>query len=111
MTQNNEQYGVVLVTAASREEAVAIAQTLVESRLAACVSFFPTHSIYTWKGKIQNDDEWQLVVKTELSRFAALEAKVRQVHSYEVPEIIALPILAGSSPYLNWISGQVTAPE
>jgi periplasmic divalent cation tolerance protein len=111
VNQPSQQYGVVLVTAGSREEAGAIARDLVESRLAACVSVFPTHSVYTWKGEIHSEDEWQLVIKTELSRFADLEAKIRQIHSYEVPEIIALPILAGSPPYLTWISEQVTTPE
>jgi periplasmic divalent cation tolerance protein len=108
MDPNKKQYGVVLVTAAVREEAVAIAQTLVESRLAACVSFFPAHSIYAWNGKVENNDEWQLVIKMDLATFDVLEAKIREIHSYEVPEIIALPILAGSSSYLNWLSEQVT---
>jgi periplasmic divalent cation tolerance protein len=101
------QFGVVLVTASSREEAGAIAQALVTSHLAACVSLFPVHSIYTWQGEVHQDDEWQLVIKSDLAKFAAIEAKVREVHSYEVPEVIALPLVNGSTSYLQWIVEQV----
>ena len=100
-------YAVVLVTAGARQEAEAIAQALVEAQLAACVSIMPVHSIYTWQGKVNSEEEWQLMIKTNLAHFSALETKIRELHSYEVPEIIALPILAGSEPYLNWISEQV----
>ncbi len=101
------RYGVVLVTAGSRQEAEAIAQTLIQAQLAACVNLIPVHSIYKWRGKINSDDEWQLVIKTDLALFPALETKIREIHSYEVPEIIALPVTAGSTPYLQWISEQV----
>lgn len=100
-------YGVVLVTAPSQEEATTIAHALIAARLAACVSLLPVHSIYTWQGKVEQANEWQLLIKSDLEQFSALEAKVREIHSYDVPEIIALPILAGSQPYLNWISEQV----
>jgi periplasmic divalent cation tolerance protein len=101
-------YGVVLVTASSQKEAEAIATALVETKLAACVSILPIHSIYTWKGEIHKDQEWQLLIKTDLGIFSVLEAKIREeLHSYEVPEIIALPIIAGSHPYLEWISEQL----
>ena len=100
-------YGVVLVSASSRSEAEAIAKSLVESQLAACVSIAPIHSIYTWQGELHSEDEWQLLIKTDLTKFEALETKVRSLHSYEVPEIIALPIVAGSRPYLHWISEQI----
>lgn len=99
--------GVVWVSASSRGEAEAIAKALVESQLAACVSIVPIHSIYTWQGDLHSEDEWQLLIKTDLSKFEALERKVRELHSYEVPEIIAWPIVAGSRPYLSWISEQV----
>jgi periplasmic divalent cation tolerance protein len=105
MHSNSESnYGVVLVTAGSQQEASAIATSLVKSQLAACVSLMPIHSIYTWQGELHQEQEWQLLIKTDLSKFQTLEAKIRELHSYEVPEIIALPILAGSRPYLNWIS-------
>lgn len=100
------QYAIVLVTASSQAEANAIAQALVEAKLAACVSFTPIHSIYTWQGKTESAEEWQLVIKTELSQFPALETKIRQLHSYEVPEIVAIPLVAGSEPYLRWITHQ-----
>lgn len=100
-------YGVVLVTASSVEEAEKIANALVEAKLAACVSILPIHSIYTWQGQRCKEQEWQLLIKTDLSLFSNLENKVRELHSYEVPEIIALPVFAGSLPYLQWISQQV----
>jgi len=99
-------YGVVLVTAASRAEAEAIAQALIQARLAACVSLMPIQSVYTWQDKVHQEEEWQLMIKTDLSQFANLEVKIREIHSYKVPEIIALRILEGSQPYLDWISEQ-----
>ena len=102
-----KQYGVVLVTASSRSEGEAIAEALLSSKLAACVTLLPVHSVYRWQGEVHRDEEWQLLIKSDLDRFSDLEAKIREIHSYEVPEIIALPILAGSQPYLSWISEQV----
>jgi periplasmic divalent cation tolerance protein len=110
MAQNlgqDEQYSLVLVTASSQNEAEAIAQALLQCKLAACVSLMPIRSVYTWNGEVQNEAEWQLLIKTKLQHFSQLETKVRELHSYEVPEVIALPILAGSLPYLSWISEQV----
>lgn len=108
MDRNSEPggYGVVLVTASSRAEAEAIARALVKSQLAACVSLVPIQSIYTWQGELHQEEEWQLMIKTDLAQFQALETKIRELHSYQVPEIIALPIVAGSQPYLQWISEQ-----
>jgi len=108
MSETVGRFGVVLVTARTELEARAIAQTLVQSNLAACVNFYPIQSIYTWQGKTQQDPEWQLVIKTDLQRFTELEAKIQEVHSYDVPEIIALPIQAGSSAYLDWVAAQTT---
>lgn len=105
------QYAVVMVTAASRTEAEMIAKALIEAHLAACVSLLPVHSIYTWQGEVQSEDEWQLLIKTDLSKFSDLESKVRELHSYEVPEIIALPIVAGSQSYLKWISENVKSEK
>lgn len=109
MNKSSEvQYGVVLVTAPSQAEAEEIAQTLVESKLAACVSFAPIKSIYTWQGELYKEEEWQLLIKTDLAKFEILAAKVKELHSYEVPEIIALPLVAGYPPYLAWISENVS---
>jgi periplasmic divalent cation tolerance protein len=111
MTQNLNRYGVVLVTAGSKTEAEAIAHSLIQARLAACVSLMPIQSVYTWQDKVHQEEEWQLMIKTDLNQFADLEAKIREIHSYEVPEIIALPILAGSQPYLDWIAEQTQSAK
>jgi periplasmic divalent cation tolerance protein len=95
---------VVLVTTGSRKTAHAIALALVGERHAACVNILPRiRSIYRWKGRIANDAEWLLLVKTRRSRFAALAARVRELHPYEVPEIVAMDIAEGSSAYLRWL--------
>ena len=104
---NKANYGLVLVTAGSPQEAEAIATSLVESQLAACVNILPIQSVYTWQGEINKEQEWQLLIKTDLAQFSHLEAKIRELHSYEVPEIIAIPILVGSQSYLDWISASV----
>jgi periplasmic divalent cation tolerance protein len=97
-------FGVVLVTAGSEAEAEKIARVLVENKLAACVSLSPIRSIYSWQGEIRSDSEWQLVIKTDLAKFEDLKTKIQELHSYEVPEIIAIPIVAGSKAYLDWLS-------
>lgn len=107
MNNDISSYGVVLVTTGSQQEAEAIATSLINSHLAACVSLLPICSIYTWQDKLHQEQEWQLLIKTDLRKFQSLEAKIRELHSYEVPEVIALPIVAGSKPYLHWVSEQV----
>jgi periplasmic divalent cation tolerance protein len=95
---------VVLVTCGSEDEALKIANILVGDRLAACVNLVaPIRSVYRWEGKIWDEKEWLLIIKTQKHRFEALERKVKSLHSYSVPEIISLPITEGSSAYLNWI--------
>ncbi len=95
---------VVFVTCGSEEEALKIANALVDAHLAACVNLIaPIRSIYRWEGKIWDEKEWLLIIKTQKQRFEALEKRVRSLHSYSVPEIISLPITEGSSAYLNWI--------
>ena len=95
---------IVLVTCGSEEEALKIAHSLVEERLAACVNLvFPVRSIYRWEGKIWDEKEWILIIKTQKQRFEELEKKVKSLHSYSVPEIIGLPIIEGSSSYLDWL--------
>jgi periplasmic divalent cation tolerance protein len=101
-------YGVVLVTAPSQEEALKLANHLVKESLAACVNFFPLRSVYKWQGEIHYDDEWQLLIKTDLDYFNILAARIQELHSYEVPEVIALPITQGAKPYLDWMSEQTT---
>ena len=104
-------YGVILVTAPSREQAEAIATALIQAKLAACVSLLPIHSIYLWQGQLNRDDEWQLLIKSALVKFEQLEATIRAMHPYEVPEIIALPLVAGSLPYLHWLAAQVDVTD
>jgi len=104
---NPTGYGVVLVTAASQSEATAIATMLIEEQLAACINVFPVQSIYRWEGTIQQESEFQLIIKTNLAKFSELSSRIQEIHSYEVAEIIALPIVAGSASYLGWLGSVV----
>jgi periplasmic divalent cation tolerance protein len=100
---------VVLVTCRSAKEADRIARSLVQKRLAACGNILrsPVRSIYRWKEKIESAREVLLVIKTSRRRFLELQAAIKRLHSYEVPEIIALPIAAGSQSYLSWLAESV----
>lgn len=99
---------VVLITCGSTDEATRIAQTLVGERLAACVSIVPTvRSIYRWQGEVRRDEEVLLVVKTTEARLSSLTRRVSDLHSYEVPEVLALPVLGGSSRYMDWMASEV----
>jgi periplasmic divalent cation tolerance protein len=98
---------VVLVTCPTADRAAEIARALVEERLAACGNVVPgLRSIYRWEGKIQDDAEALLVLKTTRERFEALRDRVLALHPYQVPEVIALPIEAGSAAYLAWIAAE-----
>jgi periplasmic divalent cation tolerance protein len=98
----------VLTTAGSEEEACRIAEMLVERRLAACVQVVgPITSRYRWQGAIEEAQEWQCLAKTTLGAYESVEAAIREVHSYDEPEIIATPIVAGSAGYLAWIEANV----
>ncbi|HEX8649259.1 MAG TPA: divalent-cation tolerance protein CutA [Pyrinomonadaceae bacterium] len=99
---------VVLMTAASREEAARLAEMLVGARLAACVQIMPEmESIYHWQGSVHRDPEVLLLAKTTQANFDELEREVRALHSYEMPEVIALPVTAVSAPYLEWLTSTV----
>ncbi|MGA8142384.1 MAG: divalent-cation tolerance protein CutA [Candidatus Acidiferrales bacterium] len=102
---------VVLVTCRSPKEAERIARALVERRLAACVNVLasPVRSIYRWKNRIESAKEILLLVKTSRVKFPQVQSAIKRVHSYEVPEIIALPIVAGSRAYLAWLAESVKA--
>lgn len=96
---------VVFMTAANGEEATRLADMLVGAHLAACVQIFPEmESVYRWQGKIERQSETLLLVKTTRAKFEELEREVRALHSYETPEIIAVQVLAGSTPYLQWLN-------
>lgn len=95
---------IVLVTVGSESEAETIAKTLLDERLAACVNVGgPLRSLYRWQGRTADDREWQLVIKTRASLFDSLAARVQTLHSYELPEIIGLPVSAGSPAYVRWL--------
>jgi periplasmic divalent cation tolerance protein len=102
---------VVLVTVGTRDEAERLAQAVVEERLAACVNVVgPMVSIYRWQGQVQRDDEILLVIKTQHRRFDQLAARLSALHSYDNPEIVGLPIVAGATPYLVWLLAETQGP-
>jgi periplasmic divalent cation tolerance protein len=96
---------IVLSTTGSEDEARKVARELVERRLAACVNILPqVESIYRWQGKIETGREWLLLIKTTAERFGAVSDTIRELHSYELPECIAIEIEDGSPEYLRWLS-------
>ena len=97
----------VLVTAANSGEGDKIQEALVKEKLAVCVNLLPVSSCYSWKGKIEKEKEVLLIAKTKTSLLDKLIARVKELHSYKVPEVIALPIVKGNPGYLKWI-GEVT---
>ncbi len=108
VTTESSEAIVVLMTAANVAEAARLAEMLVGAQLAACVQIMqPMSSVFRWKGTIQWLNEVLLIAKTERSKFEEIEREVRALHSYETPEIIALPITAGSAPYLKWLSASL----
>jgi periplasmic divalent cation tolerance protein len=99
---------VVLSTCSSAEEAEKIARALVEKHLAACVNVLPgARSFYRWKDALEDASEWLLLIKSKCELFDPLRAELEKIHSYEVPEILALPIVAGSANYLNWLETEL----
>src|ERR1035438_10714540 len=100
---------VVFSTCASEEEAEKLARLVVEQGLAACASIVPNvRSYYRWQGAVETAGEYLLVIKSARRQFAALRAALERAHSYEVPEGLAVPVVAGSAPYLAWIEASVT---
>ncbi len=109
MVKRGGQSRIVLVTCGTLTEARRVARTVVRKRLAACVNIIlsPVESFYTWKGKQEEAREYLLVIKTTAKRLAELEKEVKRLHSYDVPEFIALPISEGSTNYLSWLDDSV----
>ena len=100
----NAPYIIVLITVPDREQAQSIAEILVQERWAACVNILPSiHSIFHWQGDIAREEEVLLLAKSRRDLFSSLAHRVKELHSYTVPEIIALPILEGSEEYLRWL--------
>lgn len=103
---------IVLVTFPNREKAREITRQLVEERLAACATLLPgAESVYRWEGKVQVEDEVQAMLKTTRARLPQLTERLRALHPYEVPEILALPVETGLSAYLEWVVASCAASE
>jgi periplasmic divalent cation tolerance protein len=98
----------ISTTTESKEQAEKIAQHLLETKLAACVQITgPITSIYRWKGKVENAQEWLCMIKTREELFDKVEAAIKKLHSYETPEIVAAPIVKGSKEYLLWLDDEL----
>lgn len=103
-----QEHILVLCACGSEAEAEEIADQLVSNHLAACVNISaPVRSVYRWQGQIESAPEWLLTIKTARERFEEVSAAIQSVHSYELPEIIALPITTGFAPYLKWITDSI----
>ena len=101
-------YVQVITTTEKKEDAEKIAFRLVERKIAACVQIAgPITSIYRWKGSIERAEEWQCIIASRKDLYDEIEKAIRSLHTYEVPEIIAMPIVAGSGDYLEWVRGQL----
>jgi len=99
---------VVLSTCAGEAEAERLARLLLDQRLAACVSIVPRlRSFYRWKGAVESSDECLLLIKSSRPLFAELRLAIEKAHSYEVPEVLALPVVEGAAPYLDWLTGNL----
>jgi periplasmic divalent cation tolerance protein len=101
------EYAIVITTTSSKPAAAKIAEALLAQRLAACIQVMPIQSYYHWQGRMQVEEEQQLVIKCKQADFADIQQCIIANHSYEIPEIIQLPIIAGAPAYLQWI-GEVT---
>ena len=101
------EYSIIITTFSDKESAVAISKLLIEKRLAACVQMFPVESIYSWQDKICQDNEVTLFIKSKTSLFEEIKKMIKENHSYEVPEIIQVPVTDGLPEYLKWIDGCV----
>ncbi|WP_447002885.1 divalent-cation tolerance protein CutA [Saccharothrix isguenensis] len=107
----SDNHVVVITTTDSEDAAGTLARAIVEARLAACVQISsPIRSVYRWDGDVRDDREWQLWIKTAYDRVDELTEFVRARHTYDVPEVLALPVLGGNPDYLDWITSQ-TRPE
>ena len=108
--ESNSDYSMVITTCADRDSAKRLAGLIIQAQLAACAQLFPIESIYLWNDEVCNEDETILFLKTKTALFDKLTSTIRENHSYEVPEIIRLPITGGLPEYLSWIDDAVLNP-
>jgi periplasmic divalent cation tolerance protein len=101
------RYLQVSTTVAKKADANKIATILINERLAACVQIMPVHSAYRWKGKLVNTKELLCIIKTDSGHYKKVERRLKEIHPYDLPEIVAVPYAAGSPEYLKWVSGQI----
>ncbi len=111
MTSELPRYVVVMTTCANDEQAGQLAAALVEKKLAACVQASGITSTYRWKGALETSKEVRLMIKATAADYAAIETLIRALHSYELPEVLAIPVVAGSSDYLDWIASETARQE
>jgi periplasmic divalent cation tolerance protein len=112
MPEASLQARIVLTTAASHDEAARLAATFVEERLATCATLIPgVESVYRWEGQVETAAETLLMLKTGIDQLAALEARLRELHSYQVPEFLVLNVESGSHAYLEWLLSSLRKPE
>ena len=110
-TTSDTSHVLILTTLPAAADAGAFARSLVEARLAACVNLLPVmESVYRWQGRVESESERQLLLKTSSDRIAALWQRVRELHPYDVPEFIVLPIAGGHDAYLRWIGDSTRIP-
>jgi len=103
MQKDKNDYSIIITTAGSKDAAKKIANLLIEKKLAACIQMFPIESVYFWQGKICEDDEVTLFIKSKTELFEEIKAAIKTAHEYEVPEIIQIPVTNGLPEYLKWI--------
>lgn len=111
-TGDSPQFLQVITTVDKRTDAERISRLLVEGRLAACVQIIgPMTSVYRWQGKIETGEEWYCVAKTSVASYASVARAICEAHSYDVPEILAMPIVAGNPSYLEWLASELIPPD
>lgn len=104
----SEKYIQIITTTDKKADAEKIARELVEQRLAGCVQILgPMASVYWWKGKVETAEEWLCLIKSKMDQYEKLEKTIKNMHPYETPEIIAMPIVAGSKGYLEWLNNEI----
>lgn len=103
-TKKADGFCVAYTTTPSQSEAESIAQALIQKKLAACVHITPTVSVFSWKGLANREPEWEMAIKTKSSHLAKIEAVIKEQHSYDLPQLVTLPILDGSKAYLDWLA-------